>query len=185
VNQHERRSDWTVVAAVALIALGVWFLLGNVFGQWWQDAVRQAFRLAWPLALIALGALLFVSASRSRSGASGRRLYRSRSDRMVAGVLAGVAAYFGTDPTLVRILYVVFGILTGVWPAIVAYIIAMIVVPEEPSAGQVEPPAWPEGSSGPEPPPAGGGWPHGGTETVQTPPPPPPAPPSGDDSEQS
>jgi phage shock protein C len=192
VNRSDHRGDWTVVAAIALIALGVWFLLGNVFGEWWQEAVRQAFRVAWPLSLIALGVLLYLSASRGRLGASGRRLYRSRGDRMVSGVLAGVADYLGTDPTVVRVLYAIFGVLTGVWPAIVVYVIATIVVPEEPATPvPVEPAAWPQ-SGAPSaqqpvtPPPAHGGWPHTGTETVQTPsePPAPPAPPAQPPAEQ-
>jgi phage shock protein C len=179
MNGHDRRNDWTVVAAIALIGFGVWFLLGNIFGSWWQDAVRQAFRILWPLALIALGVLIYVTAQRGgfRAGASGTRLYRSRRDRMVGGVLAGFGAYFGVDPTILRVLYVIFGILVGVWPAVLAYIIAMIVVPEEPAGGDQEPPVWPAtgpGPSAPPAPPSGGGWPHAtGTETVQTPPPPP------------
>jgi phage shock protein C len=146
-----------------------------MFGGWWQDAVRQAFRIAWPLALIALGALLYLSATRGglRGGTPGKRLYRSR-ERMVGGVLAGVAEYLGTDPTLVRVLYVVFGVLTGVGPAIVVYIIAMIVVPEQP-AEAVEEPVWPVTATPVEPPPAAGtGWPH----SAESPTPAPPAPPA-------
>jgi phage shock protein PspC (stress-responsive transcriptional regulator) len=98
---------------------------------------------------------------------------------MIGGVLAGFANYLGTDPTLVRILYVVFGVLTGVWLAILVYVVAMIVIPEEPAGGtHVEPTSWPqtgaprvEPSSRPS-----SGWPHTGTESVQEPPPPPAAP---------
>lgn len=204
-HRHEHANDWAVVGAIALIGLGIWFLLGNIFGSWWQEAVRQAFRIVWPLALIALGVLLYLSSTRGglRPGANGMRLYRSRSNRMVGGVLAGVAAYFGTDPTIARVVFVVLALVVGVWPAIVAYVIAMVLVPEEPPGGPVaEAPVWP--TTGPptvtpSPKPTQG-WPHGGTETVQTPPaaptppappaepgpPPPPAPPeSGEPSEQS
>lgn len=186
MTDHERRTDWTAFAAIALIALGVWFLLGNVFGSAWQDAIRTAIRLAWPVALIALGVLVYVAAGRRTTSAAvtGRRLYRSRSDRMLSGVLAGVGDYFGIDSTIVRIVYVVFGALMGVWPAIVVYVVASIVIPEEPLSGtgsSAETPGWPQQTvTPPSAPPAGGswpqGWPHTGTETVQTPAPAPPAP---------
>jgi len=176
VNQHDRRNDWTVVIAVALIALGVWFLLGNVFGDWWQYAIRQAVRIAWPIALIALGLLLYFSSKRGGlSRADGRRLYRSRSERMLSGVLGGLGFYMGVDPTLVRIIYAVVTVLSGFWLGVLVYVIATIVIPEEPVGSDVVEPMWPQtGASRVEPPPSTTGWPHTGTETVQTPPPPPP-----------
>ena len=59
-----------------------------------------------------------------------KRLYRSRKDRMIGGVAAGLADYFDIDPTLVRVLFVVALFLGG--SSILAYIILWIVVPEEP-----------------------------------------------------
>jgi phage shock protein C len=61
-----------------------------------------------------------------------KRLYRSRKERMIAGVCGGLGEYFGIDPTLVRILFVV-GMLMG-GPGLLAYLILLIVVPEEPIA---------------------------------------------------
>jgi phage shock protein PspC (stress-responsive transcriptional regulator) len=178
VNPKERQNDWSVVAAIALISLGVWFFLGNVFGTWWQEAVRQAFRIAWPLALIGLGVLIYLSATRGglSHAAPGKRLYRSK-DRMIGGVLGGVAEYLGADPTLVRVLYALFGVITGVMPAIIVYVIAMIVVPEQPAA-VVQEASWPTPAAPPVSPPpvtTGSGWPH--TESSNTPAPPPAAPP--------
>lgn len=60
-----------------------------------------------------------------------RKLYRSRQDRMIGGVCGGIAEYFNIDPTLVRLLAVASIFLAG--SAILAYLIAWIVVPEEPS----------------------------------------------------
>ena len=119
-------------------------MLGNIFGDAWQEAIRRAFSIAWPVALIGLGILLLLSTSRGSSGATGQRLRRSRDDRMVGGVLAGVAEYFGTDPTIIRVLYAIFGVLTGVWPAVVVYVIAMIVIPEAPKGGDPQQVDWPE-----------------------------------------
>ena len=59
-----------------------------------------------------------------------KRLYRSSDDRMIAGVCAGIADYFGIDPTLVRLLFV-FGALGTVSGLFWAYVIMAIVVPEE------------------------------------------------------
>jgi phage shock protein C len=59
-----------------------------------------------------------------------KRLYRSRKERTVAGVCGGIGEYFGIDPTLIRILFVV-GLMMG-GPGVLAYLILMIVVPEEP-----------------------------------------------------
>ena len=59
-----------------------------------------------------------------------KRLYRSTDNRMVAGVCAGIADYFGIDPTLVRLIFV-FGALGTVSGLFWAYLIMAIVVPEE------------------------------------------------------
>jgi phage shock protein PspC (stress-responsive transcriptional regulator) len=56
----------------------------------------------------------------------GKKLYRSRNDKMVAGICGGLAKYFDVDSTLVRLLMVLF-VLTGV--GLIAYLIAWIVVP--------------------------------------------------------
>lgn len=60
-----------------------------------------------------------------------RKLYRRRKDRMVAGVCAGIADYFEIDPTFVRLAAVVLA-LASFGVAAIAYIVMMIVVPEEP-----------------------------------------------------
>ena len=62
-----------------------------------------------------------------------RRLYRSRSDSMIGGVAAGLAAYLNSDPALVRIVWAILVVVTG-GAALVVYIIAWVVVPEEPVA---------------------------------------------------
>ena len=59
-----------------------------------------------------------------------KRLYKSRDNRMLAGVCGGVADYFGIDPTLVRLGWILFCALGG--SGILAYIIAAIVIPRKP-----------------------------------------------------
>jgi phage shock protein C len=59
-----------------------------------------------------------------------KKLFRSRSKRMIVGVCAGLADFFGIDPTVMRLLFVV-GTLFGFGSFILLYIVLFIVVPEE------------------------------------------------------
>lgn len=59
-----------------------------------------------------------------------KRLVRPRADRKIAGVCAGFAEYFGLDPVLLRLVWLIVAIMTGV--GFVAYLVAWIVMPEEP-----------------------------------------------------
>jgi phage shock protein C len=58
-----------------------------------------------------------------------KRLYRSRTERVIGGVCAGLGEYFGVDPTIVRIAAVLLALANGV--GVVAYVILWIIVPEE------------------------------------------------------
>ena len=59
-----------------------------------------------------------------------KRLFKSKTDKKLCGVCGGVAKYFNIDPTIVRLAWVAFTLLGGC--GIIAYIIAAIVIPEEP-----------------------------------------------------
>jgi phage shock protein C len=59
-----------------------------------------------------------------------RRLHRSRTNRVLAGVCGGLAEHYGSDPTAVRLAAIVLGLFTGIVPMVVVYIVAAIVVPE-------------------------------------------------------
>ncbi|MFZ2497350.1 MAG: PspC domain-containing protein [Methanosarcina sp.] len=58
------------------------------------------------------------------------KLYRSKSDRIIAGVCGGLGEYFQIDPTIVRLLWVFFSLSGGA--GVVAYILAWAITPEEP-----------------------------------------------------
>ncbi len=61
-----------------------------------------------------------------------KRLYRSTTDTMLAGVCSGLADYAELDPTLIRLLFVLAFFMTG--PGIfIAYLIMMIVIPQKPA----------------------------------------------------
>lgn len=58
-------------------------------------------------------------------------LRRSRRDRMIAGVVGGLADYFGIDSSLLRVIYVLVSIFSAAFPGTLVYIILWIVVPQE------------------------------------------------------
>jgi phage shock protein C len=64
---------------------------------------------------------------------------RSRVDRKIAGVCAGFAEYFDLDVTVVRVVWLIVALFGG--GGVLAYIIAWIVMPEEPEYVPVTPPA--------------------------------------------
>lgn len=59
-----------------------------------------------------------------------KKLYRSIDERVVGGVCGGIAEYFKVDPVLVRIIFIL--LVFGAGSGLLAYIIAWIIVPEEP-----------------------------------------------------
>lgn len=158
-----RRDERTgLLIGGVLIALGAWLFLRQIvrlspLWYWWI----QARRFGWPLLIVLIGVLLI--AFGSRAGAPhmpprGTRLYKSRRDRWLSGVLGGIARYFGMDPVALRLAYIVIALVFGPPQAIVAYIAAAIIMPEEP-AGYVEPgpyagpgPYAPPRAQSPEPP---------------------------------
>lgn len=79
--------------------------------------------------------------------APGRRLYRSRTDRMLGGVAGGLAEYLEVDSTLVRLAFVALFFAAGA--GFLAYLIAWLVIPKEPEtvnalAAASPPAAWPD-----------------------------------------
>ncbi|GAA0446517.1 hypothetical protein GCM10008983_25480 [Lentibacillus halophilus] len=58
-----------------------------------------------------------------------KRLYRSRSERMIKGICGGLAEYFNIDPTIIRLLFAALAFAGGA--SIYAYIIGVFVIPSE------------------------------------------------------
>lgn len=57
-----------------------------------------------------------------------RKLYRSRSQRMLAGVCGGLAEYFSLDATLIRVLFLILAVFGGT--GLVIYLVMWIIVPD-------------------------------------------------------
>jgi phage shock protein C len=63
-----------------------------------------------------------------------KKLYRSRTNRMLGGVCAGVGEYFDIDPTVIRIVWLLVVVFTGFVPGALVYLIMLLIVPEAPRA---------------------------------------------------
>jgi len=59
-----------------------------------------------------------------------KRLYKSKTNRVLCGVCGGIGEYFGVDPTVIRVLWVI-GTLLSMGFGIIAYIISCIIIPEK------------------------------------------------------
>lgn len=57
-----------------------------------------------------------------------KRLYKSRNNKMICGVCAGIADYFNIDPSIVRVLWAVLALVAGT--GVLAYIACAIILPE-------------------------------------------------------
>ena len=58
------------------------------------------------------------------------RLRRTRSNKMIAGVIGGLARYFGFDPTMARVIYVILSVVSVAFPGILVYILLWLIMPE-------------------------------------------------------
>jgi phage shock protein C len=61
-----------------------------------------------------------------------KRLYKSKEDRVIFGVIGGLGEYFDVDPTILRLGYIILAVVTTLLPAVLGYIIAALIVPNKP-----------------------------------------------------
>jgi phage shock protein C len=120
-----------------LIVIGI-FLLMRQLGIFYSFRFwRLPWQSIWAIILIAVGAGLLLYKSKEekegvlKEGSTGKKLYRSREQKMIAGVCGGIAEYFELDVSVVRILWVIATLLS-VGVGVIAYLIMMIVFPEKP-----------------------------------------------------
>ena len=60
-----------------------------------------------------------------------KKLYRSKKNRIIAGIIGGIGEYFGIDPVLLRLIWVLVVVFTGFFPGVITYIVAYFIVPEK------------------------------------------------------
>lgn len=63
-----------------------------------------------------------------------KKLYRSEDNKVIAGILGGIGEYFDIDPVIIRVFFIFLAFATGLLPFIIAYIVALFVVPKRPHA---------------------------------------------------
>lgn len=140
-NNSQNKTALIVVGAIFLF-LGLWSLggmglsaIGDVFSPIGRF-LAEVGRWMVPVAVVALGVVFIVAGVRGGlrfSGpVAGSKLFRSRDDRWVAGVLGGLSEYLGIDVTLVRLAFIALMVAANGGGFLLAYIIAAIVIPERP-----------------------------------------------------
>jgi len=138
--------DHGKVLGIVLVALGTLLLLGKVGFSFWNGWWHLPWGVVIPAAFIAGGIALIVAASKNGPeradaragfgavpGTGTSRLYRSRVEKKLFGVCGGIGVYLNTDPTLVRILFILAA-LASAGLIMLLYVILALVVPVEPGA---------------------------------------------------
>ncbi len=69
-----------------------------------------------------------------------KRLYRSQTDRKIAGIFGGIAELYDIDPSLLRLVMVLLSFGTGIVPLLITYVVGWIIIPKGPIHAQ-QPPA--------------------------------------------
>ena len=60
-----------------------------------------------------------------------KRLYKSKDNKVFAGVIGGIGEYFNVDPVILRLLWVLILVFTAFFPGLIVYIIAAMIVPKK------------------------------------------------------
>ena len=61
-----------------------------------------------------------------------KKLYRSRHNKIFAGICGGLGEYFNIDPVILRLVWLMMTISSGVFPGVLVYIFAIFIIPKEP-----------------------------------------------------
>ncbi|MBR6117576.1 MAG: PspC domain-containing protein [Paludibacteraceae bacterium] len=65
-----------------------------------------------------------------------KKLYRSNTNRVFAGVCGGIAEYIDVDPTLIRVFYMALSIFSAAFPGLLLYILLVLIIPLRPFGGR-------------------------------------------------
>ena len=67
------------------------------------------------------------------TGAPTKHLYRSQSNKVLAGICGGLGEYWAVDPVVLRLLWILVTVFTGFAPGVIAYVLAIFIVPVKPA----------------------------------------------------
>ncbi|MFQ5824999.1 MAG: PspC domain-containing protein [bacterium] len=135
----------SLIVGIVLIGIGLFFLFEELdwfnyypFRWHWHPFGFGFFRfdVLLPLLIILIGIVYLVNIVKKEKKPSGgeileKKLTRSAKDRMIGGVCGGLAKHFNIDPSLVRIGWALLTIASNIFLGVVAYIIMLIIIPEE------------------------------------------------------
>jgi phage shock protein C len=129
---------WMVIFAFLFVALllifWIWAIVDCLVSR-----LRPSHKLVWLIIVLFfhfIGALLYFIFAKSmeekttKKRLKGKRLLRSKTNRMIGGVCGGIGEYLGIDPTIVRLLWILFTFFSF-GAGVLAYIIAWIIIPEK------------------------------------------------------
>jgi phage shock protein C len=71
------------------------------------------------------------------TGAPTKHLYRSQSNKVLAGICGGLGEYWTVDPVVLRLLWILVTVFTGFAPGVIAYVLAIFIVPVKPADSAV------------------------------------------------
>ena len=60
-----------------------------------------------------------------------KKLYRSKENKVLAGIIGGIGEYFDIDPVILRIIWVLLVVFTAFVPGIIVYLFAVLIVPKK------------------------------------------------------
>jgi phage shock protein PspC (stress-responsive transcriptional regulator) len=134
MNQGFDKSKLAIIAGAVLVLLGLWQLLRQFFGDFLNELWKVSgiiVGVLGSLVVIAVGILLVV-ATRSDwpNSSKGRKLYRSTTNRKIAGVCGGIAEYFNMNRATVRVVSLALAVVS--WYIIVPlYLLLWVILPPD------------------------------------------------------
>jgi len=60
-----------------------------------------------------------------------KKLYRSKENKIFAGIIGGLGDFFEVDPTILRLIWLLVIVFTGFFPGVLVYIIACLIIPKK------------------------------------------------------
>jgi phage shock protein PspC (stress-responsive transcriptional regulator) len=132
-NKTDNNKIALIIGGV-LVVFGLWQLAQHVFGAFFSafwKAIAFVMSLLGPLVVIVAGILLVLAARKDKLHLpKGKQLYRSTTNKKIAGVCGGLAEYLNIDSTIIRIIIVVFAVLS--WYIVIPlYILIWLIVPPD------------------------------------------------------
>ncbi len=144
----KKSASTSYIIGAGLVILGLMFLFDNYFGYFWITDwpifhyYPFRWNFVWPFLLILFG-VWYIWYSQQKGKRTGmepgsanttetvKTFTRVKDHRMIAGVCAGLARYWGVDITIVRVGTVLLTIVTNIWLGILVYILVVIAIPQE------------------------------------------------------